>query len=139
MTPAAPVNPTGDSSPQVTSTPHPAVTHPATPASTPAVVVSHPHRVSAPAKQRTGRPRPAPAHHSAARTKQARLAFPLTLIRKTEQLPSAVGRVLTPLSHDDGVLLLLGALALAVLVIASSTMLRLLTRIRDEGWEVRRS
>ncbi len=57
------------------------------------------------------------------------LAHSLALLR-----PLITG-ALGPLSKVDGTLLLLGALALVVLVLASSSLLRLLARLGDEGWE----
>lgn len=42
---------------------------------------------------------------------------------------------LTSLSRHDGTLLLLGSLAMLVLLVASSSLLRLLARSGGEGWE----
>lgn len=83
------------------------------------------------------RRRPAATDHSAARTRHPQVDFPAAVERRIEQLPREVTGALNPVSHEDGVLLLLGALAFAVLVVVSSTLLRLLARIRSEGWEVR--
>ena len=52
-----------------------------------------------------------------------------------EELQPLLTTTVDPLSHGDGTLLLLGALALAALVVASSTLLRLLARLGDDGWE----
>jgi hypothetical protein len=64
------------------------------------------------------------------------LDLPLGLGHRLEQLAPALTRALGPVARPDGVLLLLGALSLAVLVVVSFCLLRLLARIRGEGWEM---
>jgi hypothetical protein len=73
-----------------------------------------------------------PVHRAAARPY---LGFPLAAGHRLAELPTAFTNALAPLARGDGRLMLLGALALAVLVFASSALLRLLARLRDEGWE----
>jgi hypothetical protein len=62
--------------------------------------------------------------------------LPLGLGHRLAQLAPALTSVLGHVSRPDGVLLLLGALSLAVLVLASFSLLRLLARIRSEEWEM---
>jgi hypothetical protein len=71
------------------------------------------------------------------RTRHPQPDFSLALERRIEQIPRAVTGALSPVSHEQGVLLLFAALGFAVFGVASSTLLRLLVRIRSEGLEVR--
>jgi hypothetical protein len=77
---------------------------------------------------------PAAATHRSVR--HAGVELPFGLGRRLDDLPSALSAARDPLSNSDGTMLLLSALALGVLVVASVTLLRLLARIREEGWEL---
>lgn len=80
--------------------------------------------------------RAARTHHAAAHSSPglADLAVPFVIPHHLAWLRPLLAGSLGRLSHGDGLLLLLGALALVVLVLASSTMLRLLMRVMREGW-----
>jgi hypothetical protein len=53
---------------------------------------------------------------------------------RLESLQPVLTKALNPPPHGDGLLMLLGALALAVLVFASSMLLRLLARDGGGRW-----
>jgi hypothetical protein len=93
----------------------------------------HQHKTSRPAAT-THRSRPSATAQRAVRHTSVELPFGLG--SRLNHLPGVLGAARDPLSHPDGTMLLLSALALAVLVVASGTLLRLLARIREEGWEL---
>lgn len=118
-----------------TATPYvPAPVGSTVPATTPS-----PYHLTAPATRPAHHRRTAPAHRPAVRTRHPQPDLSLVLEHRIEQIPGAVTRALGPVSREDGVLLLFAALGFAVFVVAGSTLLRLLVRIRSEGWEVRES
>jgi hypothetical protein len=61
--------------------------------------------------------------------------FPTSLLRRLDLFRPATSALSSLTRHDDGTLVLLSALAMLVLLIASSSLLRLLARSRGEGWE----
>jgi hypothetical protein len=84
-------------------------------------------RHSAPVHQRT-----APRHAALSLAVASGSALALVAARRSELLPTPItATVRLPPARGDGVLLLLSALALAVLVVASGAMLRLLRRLGD--------
>jgi len=93
----------------------------------------HQHTTSRPAAT-TRRSRPAATAQRSVRHTSVELPFGLG--SPLNHLTGVLGAARDPLSHPDGTMLLLSALALAVLVVASGTLLRLLARIREEGWEL---
>jgi hypothetical protein len=68
-------------------------------------------------------------------TASAHVAFPVLLARRLELLDPGSTGPLRPLTRGDPALMLLGALALAVLVLASTRLLRLLARLGRDGYE----
>jgi hypothetical protein len=113
---------TGDASTSIPITRAPSV--PATPAA--------PSRRAAPAAKH-----PATRPSNAASRKRAAaigLTFPALLAHRLDLFRPATS-ALSSLTRHDGILVLLSALAMLVLLIASSSLLRLLARSRGEGWE----
>jgi hypothetical protein len=88
-------------------------------------------RVAAPKR------RPHPRHVVAVHRKSApeRFTLPAILSHGLNLLPPVFTAPFNTLSHGDPVMMLLGALALAVLVLASLRLLKLLARAGHEGWE----
>ncbi len=107
-------------------------------AATSSATAHHVARAPQPRVQRSKRERktsrPAATAHRSVRHTSVELPFGLA--RRLDHLPSALSAARDPLSNSDGTMLLLSALALGVLVVASATLLRLLARIRAEGWEL---
>ena len=100
----------------------------------PSAPAAHPtklHRALPAVKHRTTQPGKSGAQGSTAATP---VDISALLARRLDVLQPATG-ALTSLSHHDGTLLLLGSVAMLVLLVASSSLLRLLARGGREGWE----
>lgn len=92
---------------------------------------SHTDHKRAPATIRRAHPRLATLHRQAT----SPIALPAILAQGLNLLPPLFTAPFNKLSHGDPVLMLLGALALAVLVLASLSMLKLLALAGAEGRE----
>lgn len=102
----------------------------------PELLTRSPHTTKAPratpvAKRRTLRPSHSRVQGQTAATHPG---FPASLARRLDVFRPATS-ALSSLTRHDGTLVLLSALAMLVLLIASSSLLRLLARSRGEGWE----